>query len=178
MRRQRRWNGRQPPVVSFKLKLPRQSRVLRIVEDDLSGPEIAALLSAHVQTMRDISPVDSVHTLNLDALRSPQITLWTAWQESELLACGALKALDEHCGEIKSMSTASAHRGRGYASEILHHIIGVARARQYRALYLETGSSPEFEPAHALYRKAGFTYCGPFADYKDDPFSRFMVLPL
>ena len=126
--------------------------MLRIVQDDLSGPEIAALLSEHVQSMRDISPVDSVHTLSLE--------------------------LDERSGEIKSMRTASAHRGRGYASEILQHIIAVARERQYRELYLETGSSPEFEPAHALYRKAGFDYCGPFADYKEDPFSRFMVQSL
>lgn len=152
--------------------------MLRIVQDDLSGPEIAALLSEHVQSMRDISPVDSVHTLSLEALRSPQITLWTAWLGTDLIACGALKELDERSGEIKSMRTASAHRGRGYASEILQHIIAVARERQYRELYLETGSSPEFEPAHALYRKAGFDYCGPFADYKEDPFSRFMVQSL
>tara|TARA_R110000782_G_scaffold46424_3_gene102549 strand:- start:47 stop:505 length:459 start_codon:yes stop_codon:yes gene_type:complete len=152
--------------------------MLRIVQDDLSGPEIAALLSEHVQSMRDISPVDSVHTLSLEALRSPQITLWTAWLGTELIACGALKELDERSGEIKSMRTASAHRGRGYASEILQHIIAVARERQYRELYLETGSSPEFGPAHALYCKAGFDYCGPFADYKEDPFSRFMVQSL
>jgi putative acetyltransferase len=76
------------------------------------------------------------------------------------------------------MCTARTQRGRGYASEVLQHIIGVARERGYRQLYLETGSTPPFEPAHALYRKAGFTFCDPFADYKEDPFSRFMVLPL
>ena len=152
--------------------------MLRIIPDDLRGPEIAALLREHVQSMHDTSPVDSIHTLSLDALRSPNITMFTAWQDAELLACGALKELDSQTGEIKSMRTVGAHLGRGYASEILHHIIGIARERGYRRLYLETGSSPAFEPAHALYRKAGFTYCGPFANYKADPFSRFMVFPL
>lgn len=152
--------------------------MLRIVQDDLDGPEIAALLNEHVQTMFAISPVDSAHTLSLDALRSPQIRMWSAWQGTEILACGALQELDGECGEIKSMCTASAHRGHGYASAILQHIIAVARERHYSKLYLETGSSPEFKPAHALYRKAGFSYCGPFANYKEDPFSRFMVLPL
>ena len=150
----------------------------RIIEDDLSGPEIAALIGEHVQSMVDTSPVDSAHTLGLDALRSPDFTMWTAWQGAELLGCGALKELDSTAGEIKSMCTARAHRGRGYAGEILQHIVAEARARQYCKLYLETGSSPGFDPAHALYRKAGFVYCGPFADYKEDPFSRFMVLPL
>ena len=150
----------------------------RIIEDDLGGPEIAALLREHVQSMHDKSPVDSAHTLSLDALRSPDITMWTAWRDSELLGCGALRELDSTAAEIKSMCTARAHRGRGYAGEILQHLIAEARARQYGRLYLETGSSPDFEPAHALYRKAGFVYCGPFANYKEDPFSRFMVLPL
>lgn len=151
---------------------------MRIIEDDLSGPEIDALLREHIQSMHNTSPVDAVHTLSLDELRSPDITMWTAWQDAELLACGALKKLDSISGEIKSMRTATLHLGRGYASEILQHIIGVARQRGYRELYLETGSSPAFGPAHALYRKAGFDYCAPFADYKDNPFSRFMVLPL
>jgi putative acetyltransferase len=76
------------------------------------------------------------------------------------------------------MRTASAHLGRGVATAILEHIVDVARLRGYRDLFLETGSAPAFQPAHALYRKAGFVECSPFADYSADPFSRFMVLAL
>lgn len=61
---------------------------------------------------------------------------------------------------------------------MLEHIIGTAKARGYHRLSLETGSSPAFDPAHALYLRYGFEYCGPFADYKEDPFSRFMTLTL
>ena len=149
-----------------------------IVEDDLSGPEIRALLREHVQGMFDTSPPDSVHTLSLEALRVPAITLWSAWEGAALMGCGALKELDAGSGEIKSMRTAQAHLGKGVATAILQRIVDVATERGYRHLYLETGSSPAFEPAHALYGKAGFVPCGPFADYRDDPFSRFMVLAL
>lgn len=148
--------------------------MINIIEDDLSGPEIAALLRDHVQGMHDTSPPDSIHTLSLDALRAPGITVWTAWEGSELLACGALKALHGEAGEIKSMRTADAHLGRGVASEVLRHIVSIAMQRGYKKLYLETGSAAAFQPAHALYLKAGFSFRGPFADYTDDPFSRFM----
>ncbi len=149
-----------------------------IVEDDLSGDAIAELLAAHVQGMFDTSPQDSIHTLSLESLRAPDITVWTAWEGNELLACGALKELDSEAGEIKSMRTADAHLGRGIASRILQHIFSVAEERGYKKLYLETGSAPAFQPAHTLYLKAGFSYCEPFADYSDDPFSRYMVMDI
>ena len=151
---------------------------MNIVDDDLEGPEIAALLREHVQGMVDTSLPDSIHTLSIEALRSPDIAVWSAWERSELLGCGALKELDDSTGEIKSMRTADDHLGKGVATEILQHIVKISRQRGYRSLYLETGSAPAFEPAHSLYLKAGFSYCGPFADYSDDSFSRFMVLPL
>ena len=149
-----------------------------IVEDDLKGPAIAALLRDHVQNMRDTSPPDCIHTLSLESLRAPDITVWTAWEGTELLACGALKELDSEAGEIKSMRTADAHLGRGIASRILQHIFSVSKERGYKKIYLETGSAPAFQPAHTLYLTAGFSYCDPFAEYTDDPFSRFMVMDL
>ncbi len=149
-----------------------------IVEDDLGGPEIAALLQERVQGVADTSPPDSIHTLSIDELRSPTITMWSAWAGSELLGCCALKELASDSGEIKSMRTAGAHLGRGVATAVLKIIVDVARQRGYRQLYLETGSEPAFRPAHALYQKAGFVDCSPFADYREDPFSRFMVLTL
>lgn len=60
-----------------------------IREDDLHGPEIKALLEAHLDLMRAISPPEGVHALDLAALRAPQITLWTLWDGDALLGCGA-----------------------------------------------------------------------------------------
>jgi putative acetyltransferase len=105
--------------------------------------------------------------------------LWTAWDGAALLGCGALKALGDGEGEIKSMRTAPAHLRKGVAATLLEHILSVARARSYRRLSLETGTGPAFEPAYAFYRRFGFADCGAFADYRaDDPFSRFMSLAL
>ena len=151
---------------------------MKIVADDLRGPEIAALLRDHVDDMAVASPTNCINTLGIDLLRSPEITLWSAWDGSELLGCGALKELGGDLGEIKSMRTAESHLGKGVATKILQHIVKVAKQRGYRSLYLETGSAPAFQPAHSLYVKAGFSYCGPFADYSEDPFSRFMVLAI
>ena len=149
-----------------------------IREDDLRGPEIAALLGAHLAGARRHSPPESVHALDLDALRAPDITFWTLWDGSDLLGCGALKELDPLHGEIKSMHTAEAHRRRGVAARILTHIIDEARRRRYRRLSLETGSPAAFAPARALYARFGFVACGPFADYREDPYSVFMTRDL
>ncbi len=151
---------------------------VKIRADDLTGPEIADLLQEHLENMYQITPPESVHALDLEALRSPDISFWTAWEKDELLGCGALKKLDVSSGEVKSMRTAKAHRRQGVASKILEHIIAVAQQRAYKCLYLETGAMAAFAPAQALYARYGFEYRGPFADYIDDPNSVFMVKSL
>ncbi len=143
--------------------------------DDLSGPEIAALLLDHLRSVALHSPPESVHALDLAGLRQPGVTLWTAWEHGQLLGCGALKELDARHAEIKSMKTQPAHERRGVAKGILGHLIGEASKRGYRRLSLETGSMAAFEPARRLYAGFGFTYCGPFADYIEDPHSVFMT---
>ncbi|MBT8090328.1 MAG: GNAT family N-acetyltransferase [Gammaproteobacteria bacterium] len=151
---------------------------MRIIEDDLSSADVAELLREHLAEMAKNSPAESIHALELPALRAPDITFWTAWDDSTLLGCGALKELDAQHGEIKSVQTAIKHRGRGVASAILSHLIEESVRRTYLQLSLETGSGPAFDPAHCLFEKFGFRYCGPFGDYADDPFSRFMTLTL
>ncbi len=151
---------------------------MQIREDDLTGKKIADLLREHLENMHEITPPQSVHALDLEALRSPDITFWSAWEGSELLGCGALKELDSRSGEIKSMRTAKAHHRKGVASKILEHIIKEAERRGYDCLNLETGSFAEFAPARALYTRYGFEYRGPFADYIDDPNSVFMTKKL
>ena len=151
---------------------------MQIRVDDLRGPEIAALLHAHLEHCRASSPPESVHALDLDALRAPGITFWSAWDGADLLGCGALKELDPRHGEIKSMHTAAQYRGRGVGLAILRHIVDEARSRSYRRLSLETGSMEAFAPGRALYTGFGFVECEPFADYRPDPNSVFMTLDL
>lgn len=149
---------------------------MQIREDDLGGVEIANLLREHLDCMHFHSPPESMHALDLESLRSPDITFWTAWQGDELLGCGALKELDAQHGEIKSMRTATAHLGKGIGSKILEHIMKEAERRSYNRLSLETGSMDAFAPARALYARFGFEYRGPFGEYTKDSNSVFMTL--
>jgi putative acetyltransferase len=143
--------------------------------DDLKGPEIHELLEEHLQSMHLYSPPESVHALDIEALRQPEITFWTVWENGELLGCGALKELDTQHAEIKSMRTSSRHLRKGVAKYLLNHIVGEADQRGYKRLSLETGSMEAFEPARKMYAGFGFEYCGPFADYVEDPYSVFMT---
>lgn len=144
----------------------------------LDHPAVIALLQEHLRSMFEISPPESVHALDPDGLKHPSITFWSAWDGDTLLGCGALKELDPTHGEIKSMRTAAAHRGKGVAKAMLRHILDEAARRGYARISLETGSMAAFEPARRLYARFGFDECGPFADYAPDPNSTFMTRTL
>lgn len=150
-----------------------------IKPDDLSGSEIADFLQEHLDDMHLHSPPESVHALDLENLRRPDITFWSIWSEdNRLVGCGALKELSKIHGEIKSMRTKREFRGLGAGKLMLNHIIGEAERRGYNRLSLETGSMAAFDPARRLYENHGFKYCGPFADYILDPNSVFMMIEL
>ncbi|GAB3679688.1 GNAT family N-acetyltransferase [Saccharopolyspora tripterygii] len=151
---------------------------MRIVVDDLTGPEIEAFLNGHLSEMRAISPPGSTHALELNSLRRPGVTFWSAREDDTVLGCGAIKEIDLEHAEIKSMRTDPCHKNRGIASRLLDHIISESKLMGYTRLSLETGSADFFEPARKLYLKHGFDYCDPFAEYRKDPNSVFMTRQL
>jgi len=148
---------------------------LRFELDDLSGAPTRALIARHLAGMRSSSPPESVHAFDVDKLRDPDVTFWSAWVGDQIAGCGALKQLDAGRGEIKSMRVVDAFLGQGIGRAILDHLIAEARGRGMRTLWLETGSAPAFTPALRLYESAGFARCGPFNGYTKDPFSVFMT---
>jgi putative acetyltransferase len=163
------------------LRVRSRVQFMTIKLDDLSGPEIQELLRHHIAHLSSISDPCSMHALNLDALRKPNISFWSAWSDDhppQLMGCGALKELDSTHAEVKSMRTATAHLRRGVAANLLTHIISEARRRNYHRLSLETGAGPLFTAAQTLYRKVGFQPCAPFADYRPDPNSLFFTLEI
>lgn len=148
---------------------------MHITPDDLTGPEIRALLETHFAGMLANSPEGSCHFLDFDGLNAPDVTFWSIWEDAALAGCGALKELDARHGEVKSMRTHDSHLRKGVAALMLEHIIAEAQMRGYQRISLETGSTQAFTPALTLYRRYGFTECAPFADYAPDPFSIFMT---
>lgn len=153
---------------------------LRIRRDDLADPHIAAFLQEHLADMHRISPPESVHALDLDGLRRPEIRFWSAWLDQpdggdRLAGTVALKRLDAGHAELKSMRTAADLRGQGIAARMLAHALAEARAAGHARVSLETGSQPFFAPARALYARHGFEDCAPFGSYGPDPASHFMT---
>ena len=144
----------------------------------LSNPAVIAFLGEHIQHMISVTPPGCVHALDIEALKKPEITFWSAWEKSSLVGCGALKILDQHHAEIKSMRTATSYRGRGVASHLLKFILSEAKKRKLNRVSLETGSYEAFKPARSLYEKFGFSYCEPFADYHLNSNSVFMTIEL
>lgn len=147
--------------------------------EDPSTPDIVALLEAHLQDMRDTSPPESIHALDVEALRKPHITFLAARDDKgALLGVGAIAQLDQAHGEVKSMRTHAEARGRGVAAAVLTQLLDIARERGYAWVSLETGAEDFFQPAHRLYERHGFARCGPFGSYVEDPHSRFYTLQL
>jgi len=145
---------------------------------DLTDERVIRLLTDHLTDMFSTSPAESVHALDVSGLSAPGVTFWTIADGDELLGCVALKELDAEHGELKSMRTDAAARGRGLGARLLEHVLAEAARRGYRHVSLETGSQEFFRPARTLYAKYGFVECGPFGDYALDPNSVFMTLEL
>lgn len=149
--------------------------MLTIIEDDLSGEAIRALVGLHLGAMQSHSPPDKVHALPIAALATPDVAVWSAWVDGVLAGMGALRRIDADHGEIKSMRVAPAFLRTGIGEALLRHLLDEARARGFVRVSLETGRTAPFAAAIALYRKHGFVECAPFGDYASDAFSQCMT---
>ena len=146
--------------------------------DDLKGKEVALLLQEHHEDMLEHTPAESVHALDLTGLQAPEVTFWSAGINGDLAGCGAIKIISAGHAELKSMRTSSSHLRQGVAQRLLTHIITVAEQQGITKMSLETGTPDSFIPAQKLYRDFGFNECGPFADYREDPYSLYMTKTL
>ncbi len=151
---------------------------MRIDVDDLTNSETIEFLEEHVRQLRELSPPESTHALDLDGLRAPGVVFWTARDGDRVVGCAALKTLDDTHAEVKSMRTAADQARQGVATRLLEAVLEHARGAGFRRLSLETGSEAFFAPARALYSRHGFVECDPFADYRPDPLSVFMTREL
>jgi putative acetyltransferase len=142
---------------------------------DPRDPQVTALLQASHALMESLFPPEDNHYLSIDALCVPEIHFFVAREDETILGCGSVKQMETY-GELKSMFTSEAARGKGAASAILDHIEAHARGLGLTELKLETGNV--LHAAHKLYAKHGFVLCGPFGDYDLNESSIFMEKPL
>jgi putative acetyltransferase len=149
-----------------------------ISADDPRAEDVRRLLRSHLDFTTSSSPPEDMHALDIDELLDPAITFCSYRRDGHLLAVGALKILNDHHGELKSMHTAVTARRQGIGRAMVDHLVSLARQRGLARLSLETGSTPEFAPARELYARAGFRQTGPFGDYLPSRNSTFMTLEL
>ena len=149
-----------------------------ITEADPRDESVRALIERHLTFGRSFTPPEDAHALEVDELLDPAIVLFAACEGEEVLAVGALKEIDDDHGELKTMHTAEAARGRGLGRAMLDHLLAEARRRGYRRVSLETGAMDAFAPARALYEGAGFAPCEPFGSYRGGPHNVFLTLAL
>lgn len=148
---------------------------LSISVADFGDTSLHAFLQAHLDDLAPTAPTESRHALDVAGLQNPDIRVWVARDGLELVGTIALAQLSTQHEELKSMRTDPQRRGRGIASALLLHALGDAKCRGIKRVSLETGSMEFFAPARALYRKHGFTECGPFGAYLPDSNSTFMT---
>ncbi|MGI9394997.1 MAG: GNAT family N-acetyltransferase [Boseongicola sp.] len=149
-----------------------------IVEVSPVDPVVLPLISAHLTLMRASSPACSVHAMEPVDLANAGARFFAVIDEGEAVAIGALKALNDGYGELKSMHVRQDKRGSGLAKAVLLKLLDVAQEVGMHSVSLETGSQDVFAPARAFYQRYGFRMCKPFADYTSDPASVFFTLRL
>jgi putative acetyltransferase len=135
--------------------------------DDPRRPEVLALLERHLGFCLSETPPEHSFALDADGLLDPNVTFVSFRDGATVLGVAAIKELGPGHAEIKSMHTAAEARGRGVGRALLSHLLDTARARGYRRVSLETGTTPGFAAARALYESVGFVPTGPFSDYPE-----------
>lgn len=131
--------------------------------DDPTRPEIAALLRAGEEYGAALYPAESNHFLSLDTLKADNVVFVSARDpEQKAIGTGAL-ALFEGWAELKRMWVVPEARGNGISKLLFEDLEDRARNAGAICIRLETGVANT--EALGLYRKLGFSQCGPFADY-------------
>lgn len=143
--------------------------------DDLTHPDVRALVQTHRSEMAGRDNAVISHALNLEELQADDVTFFSVWEGETLTGCGAVKELDKTHGEIKSMHTARRFRRRGVSAALLYRMIKLASERGYNRLSLETHPGEDYKPARKLYERFGFEGCAPFGDYEEHDYSIFMT---
>lgn len=145
---------------------------------DFNDMQVQDLLRIHLNGMHENTPLENSFALDLSALQKPNISFYTAWDQGELLAFGAIQELSATHAELKSMRTHPKHLRKGAATEILKYLLFIAQQREYQKLSLETGTHESFTPALTLYKQFGFRKGDAFSDYEDSAFNQFYHLDL
>ena len=149
--------------------------MIKSIEGNFDNPEVNELLTKHFIELRAASPEGSAHVLDIPGLKDKSIKFWSLWENEKLLGCGALKFLDKHHGEFKSIRVHDKFRHKDNGIKVIEHLIQEAIKLNIERISIETGAGKFFEPARKLFKKCNFEPCKPFAHYKEDVNSIYLT---
>lgn len=138
-------------------------------------PQPSTLLADAQALQAETYAEEHNHALPTAALAAADVRFFIAREGEQVLGVGAFKICREASqayGEVKSMFTSPAGRGKGIAAAIMRAIEDTAKDEGLTALQLETGD--ELAAAVRLYERFGFSRCGAFGTYEDNGVSVFM----
>lgn len=147
---------------------------MHIAFETPNQPEVIALIADLDAYQLTLYPPESVYALDLPSLMQPHVKFAVAREgdaAGAIVGCCAMVLSPEY-GEIKRLYVRPAGRGKGTGRRLLGLLEQAALDAGCAHMVLETG--PAQPEAIALYERQGFTRCGPFGDYLDDPLSVFM----
>ena len=119
---------------------------MKSIENNFDEPQVNELLTKHFVELRSVSPEGSTHVLDIPGLKVPSIKFWSLWENEKLLGCGALKFLDKHHGEFKSIRVHDKFRNKGNGIKVIEHLIYEAKKLNIKKISIETGAGNFFEP--------------------------------
>ena len=139
-------------------------KIVITTEKSLSD-ELAHVLQAHWLFCTSSTPIEHVYALDASKLFLPDITVFGARIDGELVGVGAMRKLDQLHAELKSMHTLTKSRGSGVGKAMVAYIEDFARSSGIERMSLETGTNEAFRPARQLYKSLGYQSCEAFGDY-------------
>jgi putative acetyltransferase len=136
-----------------------------ITNENSLTDELGQILQAHWLFCTSSTPIEHVYALDASKLFSPDITVFGARIDGELVGVGAMRRLDTEHAELKSMHILTKSRGLGVGKAMVAHIEEFARRSGIERMSLETGTNEAFRPARELYKSLGYQSCDAFGDY-------------
>jgi putative acetyltransferase len=129
------------------------------------------LINGSEAALRAVYTADECFTFTADELLDDKVSFFVARQNGQAMGCVAL-VNETSYGEVKRLYVPDHARGLGIAKILMAHLEAKAKAQGLSTVKLETG--PKLVAAVALYKSLGYTICGKFGPYQDDPVSLFM----
>lgn len=138
------------------------------------NPALQALLVALDRYILTVYPDNINHIITPQAWQDPTLTFWLAQNRhtNQPVGCVALRTIAPRTGEVKRLYVAPAARGQGIGGQLLQQLEQTSRSQGLQHLQLETGFL--LAASVRLYQRCGFTPCGRFGNYADDPRSLFL----